>query len=482
MGPTTHRLRAGGANSAGRGQLAALTLLVAASLLTGCGAGTPREVPFDGPNIVLVVVDTLRADHLSEYGFSLPTTPALADFMSEAVRFEQAYAAGSWTRPSVASILSGLVPTRHQVRAERAEYLPESVATLPEILRERGYRTRGHSHNINVSPKRNFDQGFEEFYAYDGGVLAYPDISEMNDDVIEWIAPRDEPFFLYLQPMNPHGPYRVPQEHRSTLLGRPPSREYRYQSPIETRIMSGRLEFRWQVEPQMITSLREQYAVAVRYTMDQLAAVFEALREAGEWDDSIVVLTSDHGEELFEHGGFRHGFTLFEESIHVPLLVKLPREVSPARRTIAEPVSLVDLTPTLLDLAGIPPSRELDGISLARLLRSEHEVSGLDQREILVEADLEARCVGRALVHGGYKLVLLEDDYTLTGERLFLFDLDADPGDREDLSESLPEVVADLRARLDRFVARADAAAVALDDDSAVEPLDEETLRALGYL
>ena len=432
------------------------------------------------PNVVLMVVDTLRADRLPEYGHGRPTSGALASFLADATRFERAYTPGSWTQPAVASVLTGLVPARHLSKKGHSERLPEVAVSLAEELAAAGWTTMGFSHNVNISAKNDFDQGFERFASYDGGVLGYPHAHEMIDAALKAMADPRRPFLLYLQPMNPHGPYRVPLERRSALLGRPPVPGFIYQSPGFQTLMLGRLELREHVTSGMLTSLEEQYDTAVRYTLDELSRLVGALQTAGEYESSWIVLTSDHGEELFDHGGFSHGYTLHEEIVRVPLFIK-PAGAEPPGGVIEQPVGLVDLHPTLLAVAGVEPAPDLDGRSLLPLLRPGVPRAESPPRELLLEGDLDRRCRARGLLRGRYKVIHVDRDYEGRHDEVLLFDLQEDPQERVDLASERPELAAELMARMEELFAEAEAKALPIAEESPVE-IDRRTLEALGYL
>lgn len=452
------------------------SLVLCAALGCRPGAEAPRP-----PNVVLIVVDTLRADRLPEYGHNRPTSGALAEFLAVAHRFERCYTPGSWTRPSVASILSGLLPTRHRARHGDSDRLSDAVDSLPEVLSRHGWQTVGYSHNINIASSNGFNQGFDVFLGYEGGVLVYPDAEVMARTARHFLRTHGaRPFFLYLQPMNPHGPYRVPPARRDDLLGHPPRTGFTYQGRIYRAIMNeGATDRRGEVTEEMLASLEETYDTAVRYTLDEIAGVLEQLRQADDLDDSLIVLTADHGEELFDHGGFSHGYSLYDEVVRVPLFVKLPGQTGPGR-VIEQPVSLVDLHPTILELVGLPAVPDGDGASLARLLRGAAS-EGPTAREFVFEGDSDKRCVARGILAGRYKLLHIEGNYEGLEDELLLFDLESDPEELRNLAGERPAIAADLRQRMERLFAAAAARALPVEGGPPVE-LDRRTLEALGYL
>jgi len=230
----------------------------------------------------------------------------------------------------------------------------------------------------------------------------------------------------------------------------------------------------------MVASLEEQYDTAVRHTADELGAFFAALADRGLWDDTLVVLTADHGEELFDHGGFAHRYSLHREVLRVPLFVKQPGQVHPA--TVAEPVSLVDLRATLEELVGLAPAPG-DGHSLAPLLADAAgpPPPGLRDRAFLAQGTNPRRFVGRSLRQGAHQLIVVERSYDGLRDAVRLYDLATDPGQQQDLAPVYPERVARMRARIDEI--ETSYLEKALPERSY--ELDDElrsALEALGYL
>lgn len=454
-----------------------------AALMVACGGEDrpARPAPPGAPNVVMIVVDTLRADRLSQLGYDRATSEALDLLAERASEFRGVSTPAPWTVPSVASILTGLLPARHRVD-QTGSVLLEEFEVLPEVLARNGWQTAGFSFNKHVSRKAGFDQGFDEFRDVDQGRTgSYPDISEMIDDALEWVDERDpkRPFFLYLQPMNVHGPYRVPEARRDALLGRPPIPGFEYKGALMDGIVRDRrFELRDQVTPEIVQSLNEQYDTAVRYTADELGRLLRSLDEVGLYDDALVVLTADHGEELFERGGFDHAYNLNREVLHVPLWVKRPGQQTP--RQVEDPVSLVDLLPTLIDLLGLQQDFDaaIDGRSLRPLL--EDTPAPLSSRPVLAQAINPKRCSGRSFREGDWELIVIDESYDPAATGVRLYDLRTDPQQRVDLALREPERTRAMRARLEAFYD-------ALPEDAyprAHYEIDGETrsaLEALGY-
>lgn len=448
-------------------------------LIVSC-SGAGRSGP---PNVIVIVVDTLRADHLTQYGYGRSTSSALAEFSGESSLFSAAYSTSSWTQPSVASLFTGLLPSRHGV-VKQSTILPAELDTLAGLLSEAGWQTAGFSGNVFIGGKTGFDRGFDHFRGHEGKVLVYPDVGLMLEQVISWLgAGRDrrEPAFLYFQPMNCHGPYRVPEERRADLLGTAPSTVFDYNDELMTAILKdGDTAARERVTAEYLTSLTDQYDTAVRYSMDAAGRLLEKLEEEGLYEDSLVILTSDHGEELFDHGGFGHGYSLFEEVVRVPLWIKLPGQKE--RATVESPVSLLDLLPTILEVAGIGSAVEetnLDGRSLVPLLAGERTGgAGFRARPIAMDTRWRRRAVASAIRLGSYKLIEIESDYEGRSRTRLLFDLATDPGEETNLSARETEKVEALSAALERIRL----ATAGERPETGEADLDREVLKALGYI
>jgi arylsulfatase A-like enzyme len=454
-------------------------MLVTLGGVTGCGAD--RAVR---PSVVLVVIDALRRDHLSLYGYAKDTSPGVARLAEESAVFEHCLATSSWTKPSVLSLLSGLYPPSHG--GHRNRRASPRIDFLGEVLQERGYATAAVSGNPHVSPAFGMDQGFDHFELGDNRrARDYPDLTELLDGARRWLAAHGgEPFFLYLHLMNVHGPYRAPPQYRLRFLEEP-YEEFPFQNRLWKEILRyGRLERRADVTEAHLHDLTARYDGAVAYTDDALMSFVEELRAKGILDHSLLVITSDHGEELFDHGGFGHKRTLYGELLEIPLLIREPSGVGAGRR-IADPVSLVDLPATILDWLGLLPPEDGgafgNGRSLVPLLRGDREGRSPEMRPLV--AQLDEVSAGRAFLvqEWPYRLLQTEKDYRGRENAVELFDVVADPGERVDLAPRRRERVAELGA-----LARALRGALeAHSFEGAPAEVDEDLARqleALGYV
>ena len=435
-------------------------------------------------NILFIVVDTLRADHLPAYGYAKGATPNLDRFADDAVRFDQAFTNASWTRPSFASILTGRLPSSHGVMA-KSEALPDSLVTLPEALKPAGYATAGYATNFNVAPYFNFQQGFdyyvflepefvlgaddasaklllmqfvrqrvERFRASRGDVLpgtAYQDAETVNRAVLGWIdAASATPWFMFVGYMDPHDPYFVhPYDGSGYARAAHP-----HPDPSEAPV------------------LRALYDGEITYWDAEFGRLLDGLRERGLYDDLTIVVTSDHGEEFDDHGGFWHGTTLYDEQVHVPLFIKLPN----ARRggtTVRHWVQSIDLMPTVLGLVDVDVPEGVQGGDV---------FTGTDV--VYAEESHEGNVLESVRERRGtdeYKLITANPGNPRGLDPVELYRVDLDPGEKHNLaSEREVDVVATTKTLVqERARARQDAIAadsVALDEDVAAH------LEAIGYM
>ncbi|GDX79002.1 hypothetical protein LBMAG42_08130 [Deltaproteobacteria bacterium] len=437
------------------------------------------EAPYarEGTDVVLIVLDTLRADHLSQYGYDLDTSPGLAGLAAVSTRFESAWAPSPWTLPSTTSIHTGLHPLRHGMR-QSGDVLGAEARPAAERLREAGWHTGGFSHNVAVSPRHGFDQGFDAFTHNTGKVLGYPNARRMTRAASEWLTKNPTgPAFVYLQPMNCHGPYKVPATRDSVLLGRKPEDGFRYYQGYMQKILRGQvLSARERVGDGYLRSLREQYDTAIRYETDEVGAFLDQLKAAGRFDNALIVLTADHGEELFEHGGFSHGYSLHAEVLHVPLFVKLPGQT--VARVVPDSVSLTDVLPTILEVTGVAAAagEAFDGSSLQGLA----EGGSRPTPPLVFDVGWKRRIVGNGLSEGGWKLLEIVSNYEGLEHATKLYDVLNDPGEVIDLASQQPERVGAMHERLAGLLAALNAGAAVPENHMSEE--DRTQLEALGYL
>lgn len=445
MGQSTARMR-----SANRWGLAWWVGIVAV-VLVGCGLGGVGKSL--GPNVLLIVVDTLGADHLGSYGAKGDFSPNLDRLADEGKRFANTYAPAPWTQPSIASLFTGRMPSAHSVENMPA-HLVEEHLTLPEHFEGAGYQTQGIISHFLLGRKFGFAQGFT---GYDQrAVLEHTGISsqKVTDAAIEWLKLRTpEPFFLFVHYFDPHFVYH---DHPEIDLAQ------KYEGPIKPAMPIWDLrDLRGDLNASDVEYLVSLYREEISFTDHHVGRLLEFLDQAGLSQDTLVVFTSDHGEELMEHGWIGHTRTLYGELLRVPLFIRQPGVIAPG--VVETAVSLVDIAPTLDELVlGISADPGFQGKSLAALLFDR----GADfaDRRLYSEVSLEAKDDNgagnlRRMEKSALKSALLGERWKLIHDRrsgeFEVYDVQADPGDRENLWGADPDRDASLQRELLEWERRA---------------------------
>jgi arylsulfatase A-like enzyme len=431
------------------------------------------------PNIVLVSIDTLRADRLGCYGYRRDTTPNIDNLARTGVLFRQAIASSNWTLPSHASMLTGLNPNRHgAVRFPRGTRIAPAVDTLAELLRNAGYATGGFTEGGFVSPLYGFDRGFD-IYAYGrSGELpdGKNDFERSVERASDWIR-ATQPFFLFLHTYAVHVPY-APRAPYDRLF------DPDYSGPCRSKVdplKPSDCITDGQAAPRVLEHFKALYDGEIRQMDAAFGHFIEQLHASGLAERTCVILTSDHGEEFMEHGKLFHGrIDLYDELLRVPLVVWCPARF-PGGRVVDDPVSSIDIAPTILEMAGVPLPKVMDGESLLPVLRDgtspQRGVTLSEVDRSMKSRDLRGTTVSVRTAE--YKLMM-----STWEDAPRLFDLRTDPGETWEISQSSPDVVARLKRVLPVSIASlastngAESGPVAATPDRSTM----ERLRALGYL
>ena len=457
--------------SRGRGcpLLSARALLAALAVVLTGGCGAP-----DAPaarNAVLIVVDTLRRDHLGSYGYHRDTSPAIDRLARESVVFERAYATSGWTAPSVASILTGLYPSAHRLEQPKTA-LPDSVPTLAEALRDAGFATVGIVSNVILGAKSGLQRGFDELdEAHAGGhrYVSTPGVTDTAIAALERLSAAERPFFLFVHYFDPHHVYRSHPEYgfAASSAGRLDGAE----SIVNLRAM------RPPLDADEVAFIRDLYDEEVRYTDSGIARLLDALKALGRTDDTAVLLTADHGEEFLERGWLGHTRTLYDELVRVPLMIRVPG-VAP-RRISREAISLTALAPTLLELLGVAAPAHFQQRSLAPLLTGDSWSDAPPLMEVdfvpVYQEYAGKQTRRQSLVVGRWKIIR-----DAIAGRLELYDIELDPGETQNLAHQEPEQLRTLTRQLDRRLREVSAAGTSAKSRTLSEQ-ETEALRALGY-
>ena len=452
-------------------------------------AAPPAPAALAGqPNLILVMVDTLRADHLSCYGGEHAVeTPNLCRIASDGGTRFAGFSHASWTKPATATLLTSLVPTSHQAMSKTAA-LPGEIETLAESLRGHGYTTGGIVSNTNLTEAFGFAQGFDEYQYLGPDYLFgaqesssklvlyqilrrvyfmavpglrfgdfYQDSAVVNGHAFDFLdRHRDSRFFLFLHYMDPHDPYfRHPYDGHGIARAA-------NQHPA----------------PGMAREMHDLYKGEIAYLDASFGRLLERLEALGLYEDSVIVLTADHGEEFLDHGGFWHGLTLYDEQIHVPLLVKWRggERLAPPE-AFASPARLIDVAPTLLARAGARTPAAMQGLDLAGDLAARSESARL----VFAEENHEGNVL-RAVRSARWKWIEANEGNPRGVAPLELFDVSVDPRERENLVEREPGTVAELRRHADGQALAARQGQVGEAKAAAISDEERASLCALGYL
>jgi arylsulfatase A-like enzyme len=444
-----------------------LCLVMVVGLLACHRAPRGRAVP---SAIIFISIDSLRADYLNSYGYErFETSPVLDAFAKDAILFENCIVAEPWTLTSHMSLMTGVYPQRHDVR-DTSAVLAQGVPTLAGRLADEGFVTKAFVDGVFMSDRFGFDHGFDDY-----SVVMHRGLGFIVPKALTWVRERrDERFFLFLHTYDVHSRgmhpyYDSPPPYRGMFSGSSSS----YLRPLAQKEFGEALMARTTELSDIDKDLiRARYAEAVRFVDDQLGRLFEELDKLGVYDDALVIVSSDHGDGLFDHSAWGH-IEVYDHTIRVPLLVKLPRGEHGGTRVSAV-VEWIDLMPTILALAGGIAPEGLDGESILGVLEGE-PTDGVAY-SIWSPRSRNVELFSIRTQHHHYVLD------RKAGENYF-FDLEVDPLERDNLSPSDQPEEATLRDRLARWMVEHDRE-TSSNKSAGSKVLDESTreqLRALGY-
>jgi arylsulfatase A-like enzyme len=442
-------------------------------LLAVAGCAPPAE-----DIVVVLLVDTVRVDALGCYGNPLGPTEHIDALAEEGVRFDQAISSSGWTLPSVATLLTGTWPTIHGASGRNVTLtrIHDELPTAAEVFRRHGFHTSAFANAAFVSPMLGVARGFDHF---DHHHTYNRDTRRADATVDAALAHleknRVKRNFVLVHFFDAHLDYDPPAGYTFRYTGgrREPAPPLTKKMCLEMSVDGGRTPPR----QEDIDYVRSIYQAEVSFLDAQVGRLVRALKEWGLYDRATIVLVADHGEEFWEHGGFEHGHSLFDELVRVPLIVKFPSGTEPARRVVSEQVRVLDVMPTVFSLYGIEPPETFVGRSLLPLVRGEEEEPRAAFSESLLFGPDAIAWRGPR-----YKYI----HYLVRGSRgtCELYDWREDPAEQVDLSEARPEVVRELRAELLEFWGKLREKAQAYPEPEVVDlsPTRIRQLRSLGYV
>jgi arylsulfatase A-like enzyme len=432
-----------------------------------------------GPNIIILVIDCLRKDHVSCYGYNRETTPTIDSLAQTGWVFEQAYTNAAWTKPAIASVFTSLYPNIHGV-VNPKNSLPDGLLTMAEMLKNAGYTTHFfNGGNSFIRKEFNFHQGFDTYHYRS---LRSKTAVDITDDFLKQItnAPKAK-FFAYLHYMDAHAPYNK-NEYNSYFTKN--KNEYFQPGSDSSKVKT----IRSLTQTNTLAQEDKQYLIAlydgqIRFIDTNIKRIIAYLQQENLFKDTLFIITADHGEEFWEHSNFEHGHTLYNELIHIPLIIA---GANTKQANIQTPVSLIDLLPTVIEAAGVSADTStLQGRSLLHLIAQAEDAAQVPIFATGTYYGDEKYC----LIKDNQKVILntgnTEKKFSLIGSssevEFELYDLSKDPAEKDNQIDDRPAIASQLKNILRQFKDQRSPyqqieSAIIIDDSL------QEQLRALGYL
>lgn len=449
-----------------------ITILLITFAILSCRPAPP-QIPATRPNLLLLVIDCLRADHVSGHGYHRETTPTLDRLIAEGTSFTRAYSQASWTRPSLPTILSGLYPSEHGLLAfEQAgagfssPVVAEEVELVSEVLRERGWSTAMVGEQFQLSPRFGLNQGFD-FYRFKTSGAA-----TIHRRFFEWLEGREDqaqPWFAYLHYLEIHWPYCPPAATRGLFDPGKSAIDFCFEwRQLRDDIHSGRVE----LSPDDVETMRARYDEELLALDGKIAELLEELARRGGLDNTLILITSDHGEEFMERGAIGHGQSLHEELTAVPLIVRPPTTwtYAPRGQRIDHVAETRNIKATLIEAATATPLAD-PGAAPSLLPWA------LGWSQDVIQPMAVAESVEDVAVRTAEWTLLARRD----GSSATLYERATDPAERHDLARERRRELAAMR----ELLASWEASLRPVHSGAGQTELDAETeqaLRALGYL
>ena len=469
-----------------------LTLGLGLAVLLASSVGLARiwraEPPAGDPNVLIVLIDALRPDRLGAYGYGRDTSPNIDKLAMDGWRFDAAFAQSNWTKPSVAALITGLYPRQTSVNpgtwseaGAQGEVLVDSLSpehvTLAEFLAARGYETSAFGENHHLLRKLGFAQGYFT-YEWREPISAGPLTGFLkklqSGFTAEWISERfigwlgsieGRRFYSYLHHIDVHWPYKSPPPFAGMFMKTPPPEDFNSTKFMVRAIEGIRAATDEAPSPETVRAMSDAYDEGIRYVDAEVGRVIEALKQRGLYDDTLIVITADHGEEFMDHGLLSHGKALYDESIRVPLVVKFPCPGPHCRRrTVTTQVQLVDVFPTIVRTLGMEPPEYMVGRALYETAPARKFVFSESARAIAIRSP---------------EWKWIYDKQRNTGK---LFELRTDAGELNDIAGQKTDMARELTTRVVDFTTTyaADTRFAGKSVEADAKML--ENLKALGYV
>jgi arylsulfatase A-like enzyme len=438
------------------------------------------------PNVFVYLIDTLRADHLSCYGYGKETTPYIDRFSKTGILFTNCFATASWTKPAVGSILTGLYPNKHNSQDQK-DRLSNDVEMISEVLKSHGYATIYITPNMNSSREMNFDQGIDIYRFTIGGKYGedfYRSSEFLNSEFFEIIENNpnllDKPLFAFLHTVDPHDPYTPKAPFLKFKKGDKERKELGFSDSIRLKKKIKGLSRK------DIDYIKSLYDCEILHNDYYFGKFVDFLKEKNLYENSIIVMVADHGEQFDEHGSIFHGCSIYNEEVHVPLIIKFPYGKFSGIRTGAI-VSQVDIFPTILDYLGIEISPGVDGLSIFNILNNKHFKRPVFIKEKLNRGFDKSNFVGFIDTVGKKKhIITYWNELFINASDFELYDLEKDFAEKTDIfeKENIFSVKA-IKFIADYFLEKMKSPGFKEEKKLDLKKLDPEKLKqlkTLGYL
>jgi arylsulfatase A-like enzyme len=434
-----------------------------------------KDAKVEKPNVIVYLIDALRADSLGAYGYHRKVSPYMDKIAQQGVLFLNCYSASSWTRPAVPSLLTSLYPPAHGV-SDYIFQLPDSVETLAEILRAHGYLTAMMTDNPHVGSTANMQQGFDFlleqpavsglFKSRDKDIwLAHNSAALLNEKVFPWLEHSHHmPFFLYIHNMDVHAPYIPPPPFNDIF-------DAGYQGKINGTF-DKEVGFRQSKTAEDVRHVKALYDSEIRNVDEYFHRLMVKMKNLKIENNTFFIITADHGEEFLDHNGWNHGRTLFNELLNIPLILYYPDKL-PGSKRIKTPVSIVDVMPTILDVLNIECNSYADGESLLPI------INGDKRRDEYIFSSYKRRFI--SVIDFPWKLI-----FDLRTSHVELYNLQDDPKEKRNLFEQRSELVKKYSDIIMKWWQKQRKTLMFFQNNSVqrieIKPEELEALKALGYI
>jgi arylsulfatase A-like enzyme len=440
----------------------------------------------EGCNVILISIDTLRADHLGCYGYEKDTSPNIDELASDSAVFLNVYSASPWTLPSHVSIMTGLYGVHHQVYHDSERMDPKDV-TLAEKLRENFYKTTAFTGGGFVSSVYGFSKGFDSYYEGEGGIFHQDSAERVFSVVSQWIdRSKGQDFFLFVHTYQPHSPYACPPPYKFMFL----DDDAKWGHIDLIQHLGGNDCLYKELPDEERRNIIALYDGEIRYTDEMLIApLIDKLKETGLYERTLLILTSDHGEEFFDHSAWGHGYSVYDEALKVPLLIKFPDSHFKGKR-ITKIVSLVDIMPTILNWLEVDFSDiKIDGTSLLPVVTDRENTDRKFLADV-AENVLNYHNLEKITTNQDKLKLILNKSSGAQDDGFFrflppdipaieIYDLIKDSEEKNNVAEKYPDLTRQIISWIDDFYSQA------VKKDVKKMVMDEklkEQLRALGYI